>query len=278
MTTQKEVELLSISLRKFRNGDESAIQELLEKVFPIFKEKDLWFWKYKQNPNFDNSLVVVAEKDEKLVGSNYWLLRDLKLSSKLQIKAALGADVAVDPDYRGKGIGKELLRFLRTSGTFTDRGILLSYMFSSHGLTKRFQGPTAGYANAPVGTVVFRKLFNCEELKARFLEIDGRIRSNETLMNQLKNLDICISFKLVGSPEFSVNIKKNRVYLEDNKAENSDVIVEGNLPLSSAIIGDLSLGVLVKLCLTGKIKIKRGIFKILRLRKALKLFRKALDQ
>jgi predicted N-acetyltransferase YhbS len=269
---------LSGSLRKFQNRDEDALQQLLEKVFPIFNDNELWFWKYRRNPDFDNSLVVIAEKDGQLVGSNYWVLRNLKLSSSLQVKAALGADVAVDPNFRGEGIGKELLRFPRTSGFFKEKGILLSYMFSSYGLTKRFQGPTAGYTKAPAGTTVFRKIFDCEELKARFQEIDGVIRSNESMMKQLKKLDICIFFNLTGAPEFSVNIRQGKVYLEEGKAVDSDVIVEGSLPLSSAIIGAVSLGDLVKLWFMGKIKIRRGIFHIFKLRKAFALFRSAIGK
>ena len=109
----------------------------------------MWFWKYRLNPNFDNSLVVIAEKDGKLVGSNYWLLRDLKLSSNTQVKAALGADIAVHPDYRGQGIGTELIRFPRLSGAFKEKGILVSYMFGRPELNKRFYSPAAGYIVAP---------------------------------------------------------------------------------------------------------------------------------
>lgn len=264
--------------REFRNGDQVALQELLKKVFPVFKENDLWFWKYRLNPDFDESLVVVAEKDGELVGSNYWLSRDLKLSSDLQVKAALGADVAVRPDLRGEGIGRELLRFPRTSAAFKEKGILLSYMFSSLELTSRFHSPTAGYTTAPVGTVVFRKLLNCQELKAKFQEIDEAINSDDQMKEQLRKLDMCISFRLIGAPEFSVHIGPENVCLEEGKTEKSDVIIEGNLPLSSLVFGGASLGDLVKSWITGKTKIKRGILHIFKLRKAFMLFQAAVSR
>ena len=110
-------------------------------------------------------------------------------------------------------------------------------------------------------TIVYRKLFNCQELKAKFQEIDEAIKSNDSIKKQLKNLVMCISFRLSGAPEFSVYIGPEKVYLEEGKAENSDVIIEGNLPLSSLIIGGaVSVSDLVKSWLTGKIKIKRVFF------------------
>jgi predicted N-acetyltransferase YhbS len=267
---------LSSSYRKFRSGDEVALQELLKRTFPLFKESNLWFWKYRLNPSLNDSLVIVAEKEGELVGSNYWLFRDLKLSSTLQVKAALGADVAVHPDYRGQGIGTNLLRFPRVSGAFREKEILLSYMFSSPELTSRFHSPAAGYTTAPVGTVVYRKLLNCQELKAKLKEIDEVINSDNLMKKQLENLVMCISFRLTGAPDFSVHIGPEKVYLEEGEAENSDVKVEGSIPLSSLIFGGgVSVGYLAKSWLTGKIKIRGGISQILRLRKALKLFQTA---
>jgi predicted N-acetyltransferase YhbS len=267
---------LRCSYREFRDGDEVAIEELLKNVFPRFKENNLWFWKYKLNPSFDPLLLVVAEKDGEIVGCNYWLLRDLKLSSNTQVKAALGADVAVHPDYRGQGIGTELIRFPRLSGAFKEKEILVSYMFGRPELTKRFYSPAAGYVIAPNGTITYRKLFNCRELKAKFQEIDEAIKSNDAMKKQLKELVMCISFRLRGAPEFAVYIEQETVYLEEGKAKNPDVVIEGNLPLSSSIIN--GTGHLVKAWLTGKFKVRKGLMKIFRMRKAFKVFRMALDQ
>ena len=130
-----------------------------------------------------------------------------------------------------------------------------------------------------MSTITYRKLFNCQELKEKFQEIDKAIKSNDAIKKQLKELVMCISFRLRGAPEFSVHIEPEKVYLEEGKAENSDVLIEGNLPLSFLIIGGaVSVGDLVKSWLTGKIKIRRGIFHIFKLRKAFMLFQAALSQ
>jgi predicted N-acetyltransferase YhbS len=253
------------------------LEKLLKNTFPGFRKDNLWFWKYRLNPSFDNSLVAIAEEDGKLIGSNYWLLRDLKVSSKTHVKAVLGADVAVDPDYRGQGIGTELIRFLRLSGAFKEKGILLSYVFGRPELNKRFYIPAAGYMFAPDGTTTYRRFFNCQELIGNFQKIDRAIRSNEAIRKQLKPLVMCISFKLKGAPEFSVHIEEDKVYLEEGKAENSDVLIEGHLPLSLLIVeGSVNVGDLVRSWIIGEIKIRKGISHIFKLRKAFMLFRLAL--
>jgi predicted N-acetyltransferase YhbS len=256
-----------------------GLQELLGNAFPAFRDNNLWLWKYRLNPSFDNSLVVVAEKDGELVGSNYWIVRDLKLSRDTQIKVALGADVAVDPKYRGQGIGKDLMRFLRLSGIFKERGVIASYMFGRPELSKRFYTPGAGYIIAPNHTTTYRKLFNCQELRKKFQEIDESIKSNGSLRKQLQNFRLCISFRIAGVPEFSLTVGPETVTLEEGNAVNSAVLIEGNLPLSSlAFGGTVSAGFLVKSWLTGKLKVRKGIFHIFRLRKALTLFQAALSK
>ena len=91
-----------------------------------------------------------------------------------------------------------------------------------------------------------------------------------------RGVSMSISFKLRGVPEFSVHIEPEKVYLEEGKVDNADVIIEGNLPLSFLIFeGGISLGNVVKSWLTGKIKIRKGYLRIFKLRKAFKVFQEA---
>jgi putative sterol carrier protein len=88
-----------------------------------------------------------------------------------------------------------------------------------------------------------------------------------------------ISFKLAGAPEFAVHVESEKVHLEEGKATNPDVVIEGSLPLSFLVIkGSMGFGDLAKAWLTGKVKVKKGLIRVFRIRKVFKLFQIALEQ
>lgn len=271
---------MTYSCREFTDEDEASLKELLKSTFPCFREESLWNWKYRMNPSFSNSLKVIAEREGKVVGSNYWLARDIKLNGRTRVKAVLGADLAVDSKNRGQGIGTELMHFPRLSGFLSQSGISVSYMFGRPELNERLYKPAAGYILVPNHTITYRKLFNCQELKERFQEIDYKIKSNDAIRQQLKEIVMSISFKLRGAPEFSVHVEREEVHLEEGKAKNCDIIVEGSLPLSISTLvrGAVGMGDLVKFLLTGKVKIRKGYFHVFRLRKIFVLLRAVINQ
>ena len=265
------------SYRRFSEKDDASVEELLKITFPSFKEENLWYWKYKLNPCFDASLVVVAEKNNEIIGINYWLMRDIKLLADLQIRAALGADVAVHPEHRGLGVATELMRYPRLSGTFKQNKILLTYMFGRPELSKGLYQPAGGYIVAPDCTITYRRLFTCRQLKEKFHQIDEAIQSNQDLKRKLLELTMCISFKLKGAPDFSLHIESDKVYLTEDPAEKPDVIIEGSLPLSSLVFsGAVGTGDLVKALFTGKFKVKKGLLRIIKVMRVFRLFQTAL--
>ena len=267
------------TFRKFQSGDEAALERLLKSTFPSFNEENVWAWKYRLNPYFEDSLVTLALKNGEMIGCNYWMQRDLKLLDNLEIKAALGADVAVNPNHRRFGVGKELLRYPRISGAFKEKHILMSYMFGRPELRKRFYKPAAGYIIAPNNTVTYRKLLNCHQLIVKFEEINRIVNSIVDMKLLLNELSMCVSFKLRGAPDFSIHVEKEKIYLEEGKAKNCDMVIEGNLPLSVLTIGGgVGLRDLVKLFLTGRVKIKKGFNHVFKLRKIFVLFHMALNQ
>jgi GNAT superfamily N-acetyltransferase len=260
------------SYRNFKDQDEPALTQLLKSGFPVFNKSDYWNWKYKKNPNFDPALIVIAEENGKLIGCNHWLQRDLKLSSGLKVRTTLAGDLLVDPEYRGHGIAAELLGVLRSSEAIKNNCITLSYMFAPLKLNKRLYSPVAGYVAAPNSTSTYKKFFNCRELKAKAEQINKRIKTNQEFMAKLQGLKMQALFRLNGMPPFTLQIKPDGFGIEENVAEKPDVVIEGSLPLSSTIFdGRIGMRNLVKDWLEGKIKIKKGFLKILKLQKAFRI-------
>jgi GNAT superfamily N-acetyltransferase/putative sterol carrier protein len=274
--TLTDGEKLQYSYRKFAEEDELALIEFLKTN--LHTRSDFWVWKYKSNPDFDSSMVAVAEKDGEIVGCNHWLERDLKLSSSLKVRAVLAADIVVHPKHRGRGIGTQLLRFLRLSEVFKKKKIALSYMFAPPKLSKRLYAPVVGYVAAPNSTTTYKKFFNCRELKEEFQRINEMIKSRKELQKKLEGLRMCISFRLKGVPVFAIHIESERVYLEEGEVENPDVIIEGSLPLSFSMM-KVKQGIwgLAKTWITGEVKIKKGLMKIFKVLKIFKVFKLAVS-
>jgi predicted N-acetyltransferase YhbS len=273
-------EELQYSFRNFAQGDELALSELLKSNLPSFFRSNFWAWKYKLNPNFDPSLIVVAEKDGEIVGCNHWLLRDLKLSQSLNVKAALGADLLVNPKHRGHGVAKQLVLFLRQNRAFKDKGIVLSYSLAPPLLNKNLYNPVAGYVAPSNSTTTYRKFFNCRELKEKFQLIDDVIQSRVDLKSKLKGLEMHALFRLKGTPTFALHIESERVYLEEGEIEKPDVIIEGSIPLlfSSVVAGNIGARKLVEAWITRKVKIKKGLLKIVKIWRFFQVFQMALSR
>jgi len=120
------------NIRKYSEGDESAIIELLKTTFPFWGGRDdahalqYWRWKYKDNPlGFFPSSIGLYEHGNKLVGHFGIIPRRMKVGNS--VMGALMADAATHPDYRGQGIYLKLAKQVLTEAK-TD-GIKIAYAF-----------------------------------------------------------------------------------------------------------------------------------------------------
>lgn len=253
------------SIRYLSEGDEPALTRLLKGNLYTFSKGDYWAWKYRSNPAFDPSLVIVAENNGEIVGCNHWLARDLRLSSSLTVRAALGADVLVHPQHRGQGIGTQLLRFMRTSGAFKEKGIVITCMFTGPNLNRRLYEPTAGYIVAPNSTVTYRRLFNCRELKEKLQKANGIISSRKDLQKKLEGLNMSVLFKLKGAPIFSIDIESKEIRLKEGDVGKHDVVVEGDFhTFFSLVDGNKGVWGLVRSWIAGELNIRKGMLKVVR--------------
>jgi putative sterol carrier protein len=150
-------------------------------------------------------------------------------------------------------------------------------MFSNSELNKRLYKPAAGYIIAPVLTTSYKKLFNVAPLKKKFEELDIAIKSDDKLREKASIVaPTCMSFKLTGTPEFSITIEPEGISLNEGRAIKPDVVIEGSLPLTSLMLnGDFGLEEMFRALISGKVRIKKGFRKILKIKKAIALLQSA---
>jgi len=93
----------SWKVRKYRDGDESGILELMKAIYGRWHSPQYWEWKYKKNPAGSSIICLAAEEDGKVVGHYGSIPFSMKLGNSY-VKASFNTDGATHPMYRGQGV------------------------------------------------------------------------------------------------------------------------------------------------------------------------------
>jgi predicted N-acetyltransferase YhbS len=215
------------SCRVFRCEDEEEVRQLTKNVFNIFLDGEFWIWKYKLNPSFNPSLVMVAERDGVIIGCNHWLLRNFKLSPTLETKAVLGADIAVHPEYRGRGVGTSLLRSLRSSEVLRNEKPSIVYIFANPSMAKHFHIPAGGYVPAPDRTVVYFKILNWKKFADNANKLNEQIAAGK-FKDRLSKFELKVLFEISNVPPLYFCMSEKGVTVGE-KEQNAEITITGDL-------------------------------------------------
>jgi len=219
----------TFSCRTFEEKDEAGVKKIVEKAFPQFLGGQFWNWKYKCNPNFDPSLIMIAEMDGKVVGCNHWLLRNFMLSPSLETRAILGGDLAVCPECRGKGVGSALLRSQRASKAMKDLNPSIAYTFAVPQLASQLHSPVAGYVPIRVNTTSYFKILNWQMVAERAALLNERIASGKCT-KKLGKFNLKVLLRISNTPSLSLILSENGVYVRENVVdEKPNVTITGSL-------------------------------------------------
>lgn len=94
----------SYTIRWFQPEDVDAFLDLYTDVFDEWLVGPAWFsWKYTDNPFLDHVPILVAERDDELVGARPFFALPMALSGDERI-ALQPADTMVHEDHRGRGL------------------------------------------------------------------------------------------------------------------------------------------------------------------------------
>lgn len=248
--------------RAFTKGDKEAVEAL---VAPLLSDSQFWEWKYLENPNFDPSLVAVAERKGRIVGCNHWLLRDIKLSGSLVCRAILCADIAVDPNHRKHGVGKSLLLFLRSSSLSKAKGSVLTYMFAKPELGKRLYGPAVGYIRISTSTVRYGKLWSWKSVVERVKQINMNL-AKEDGSNRRTADDFTVVFHVSGAPPLTITVNKGRIEASEESIEDAPLKITTDFATLTALRRrERRMRRFLKALLERKLKVKGSLFSIIKL-------------
>jgi predicted N-acetyltransferase YhbS len=261
----------SFVCRSLREEDEGAVRALVGSSFSGFLGGKFWDWKYLENPGFDRSWVAVAEEGGRIIGCNHWLFRSFKVSGSVVVDAALGADIAVVPEYRKKGVGRALIYFMR--GQHAGRRLPLMYMFADPVLSRHFHTPVAGYVPVEHGTALYTKILNWNKVKSSASVFSQRAKAGE-FGDRLSKVDLTVVFRVRGAPPLRLQVTRDGVKA-DVSMSGADVTVLGDVATLALIKGEGGGGMrsLVQAVLTGRLRLRGSPWKMFALYRSMWVFR-----
>jgi predicted N-acetyltransferase YhbS len=250
--------------RTLSEEDDEAVRLLVKSAFPIFSLEEFWDWKYLQNPDFNRSFGAVALLKGKIIGCNHWLPRKVKLSDSIVVDSMLGANIAVAPEHRKKGVGKALIHFLRSQ--HEARKASLMYMFADPELQRHFHARVGGYVPVPNGHVLYRKILNWNKVKMNASAFNDRVNQGE-FGDRLAKVDLTVIFKMYGAPPLCLHLDSRGVKV-DSSDKRADVTISSDMTTFSMIKdGKIRGRRLIWLWLMGRLKIFGDLRKMIALRK-----------
>ena len=117
----------NLIIRRYEEGDDEKINELLTIVFNGWKGRSYWQWKYKENPaGFHVSHIWLAKDGEKVVSYYAMIPIMIKVNDSI-IMGVQSVENATHPDYRRRGLFVTLDRLALTEAT--NDGIKIIYGF-----------------------------------------------------------------------------------------------------------------------------------------------------
>lgn len=260
--------IIVYSYRKFATKDKEAVRRLVKATFPEFLNGDYWDWKYLSNPDFDPSLVVVAERGGEIVGCSHWLQRDFKISKNTAVRSILTCDLAVKPEHRSQGIARKLVLERRTLELFKKRGIIVNYDFSTPTLAKRLYQPVLGYVPVKSSTRTYFRLLSWRRM-AENLEKVSAWEARVNFLGKLPSAPLSVLLKLRGAPPLKIEISQEGIKALDESSE-ADIVIESSLAIFSSLKSDGITGTkLVMALITRKIKVKGKLTSLFRLYQSL---------
>jgi len=261
----------SFVCRSLRVEDEAAVSALVGSSFSGFLGGKFWDWKYLMCPGFDRSWIAVAEEEGKIVGCNHWVFRRFKVSGSVAVDVALGADIAVVPEYRKRGVGRALIYFMREK--HADRKLPLMYMFADPGLSRHFHTPVAGYVSVEHGTALYTKILNWNKVISTAGAFSQRVEAGE-FGDRLSKVDLTVVFKVHGAPPLRLRVNRAGVKADVSEGQ-ADVVVSGDVATLALIKGEGGgAWGLVEALLSGRLKVRGNVMKMFSLYRSLWVFRR----
>ncbi|MCJ7768181.1 GNAT family N-acetyltransferase [Candidatus Bathyarchaeota archaeon] len=125
----------SWTLRRYRDGDEHAIVDLLNAAFGDWGSVEDWRWKYGRNPA-GSPIIWLAQCGNRIIG-HYGIIPVTMKVGNAYVTASFTQDAATHPDYQGQGVFSSIVN--KSYLDASEKGIPITYGFADTTLEQTYK-------------------------------------------------------------------------------------------------------------------------------------------
>lgn len=129
-----------VNIREYKKDDVEGIVSLYNQIYGSLREENQWTWQFMDNPS-GNPIIVVAEKDSKIIGQCTLLPTEKTIQGK-EVLAGDSIDTMILKEYRGKGLYEEMAK--KTYEIGAERGIKIRTGFPTTEALRGLLGDIGG--------------------------------------------------------------------------------------------------------------------------------------
>lgn len=267
---------------KFRSSKPTERNEIVQLLSRNFENvPEYWNWKYLANPNIDPSLLMVVEKEGKIVGCGCWLPRILKISGRLEVNSLMAAHITIDREFRKQGLGEKLVESIRTTKAFKKNVSVVSLsLILEAPLYKNYYKRITKHIPVSKSTIVYAKFLTCKQLRKQIDALNKKIQSRSELALSFSKLNLAVRFLLKGAPPFLIRFSTEGIQLKEGETaltgESFSLTVKGDFMFVKEMTeGCKGIVGLITGLLRRKIGLRGNPMSLPKLYKAYKLIKKA---
>ena len=210
-------------IRELDPEDYDGVRDLLERGYMERTEESV-DWSLQKSPIFRKNLTSVAELDGKIVGCRLMTVQHLKITNDLVIPASSGL-VVVHPDYRRKGIARDLLGWVRGRLQTEEGGIPLAFGISSSEVYRTFWSRIDPATVIEDRAISYTRILSLVPIRKAAESANLKLEGGEGTRRW--GLEISILLEIIGMPAFILKIDRGTLRVETDT--EMDITFRGKL-------------------------------------------------
>lgn len=212
-----------VNYRLAKESDYEKINAFHNRIYKSNRTLEQFYWEFHNCP-FGKSIYVIAEDDDKIVGTNCVIPIELIDRNNRKILSGKSEDTLVDPDYRGQKIFYKIYEFLFEKCREANIDVIWGFTSAIKPFTKLgFEIPFNHLQSLSVNHI------------SKSYDYLKSLNPSNKLLDKFKILGLCVFSKMKGIDQFKKSNSEYTINENQREVKGVDGLISRNLSTAEVL-------------------------------------------